>query len=215
VTEQQPDVIRFYFSFRSPYSWLAWLRVDEALQGLGVTLKRFPVFPPPNFPNDPAAVPNKLAYVQKDTARIAEAYGLTATPPSKLDTDWVRPHAAYLYAEDQGKGREFGRALYEARFVRGLDVGENAVMAETARALSLDAGALLAAADDVAHQTRVVQGMIQAATEDAIFGVPLFVFRGETFWGNDRIEWLVRAIRKTRGLPVVDLRGNMNASLDR
>jgi len=43
----------------------------------------------------------------------------------------------------------------------------------------------------------------------------LFVFRGETFWGNDRIDWLVRAIRKTRGLPVVDLRGNMNAPLDR
>ena len=28
-----------------------------------------------------------------------------------------------------------------------------------------------------------------------MFGVPLFVYRGEPFWGNDRIEWLVRAIR--------------------
>jgi 2-hydroxychromene-2-carboxylate isomerase len=209
------DNVRFYFSFRSPYSWLAWLRVDHALQGLDVTLERLPVFPPPNFANDPAAVPNKLAYIRKDTARIAEAYGFTAAPEIKLDTDWVRPHAAYVYAQDQAKGLAFGRGLFEARFVHGLDVGEDAVMAEVARALALEADPLVAAAADPVYQTRVVQGMIQGAQEDSIFGVPYFVFRGETFWGNDRIEWLVRAIRKARGLPVVDLRDNMLAPLDR
>jgi 2-hydroxychromene-2-carboxylate isomerase len=209
------ETVRFYFSFRSPYSWLALLRAEQALAALPVALEYIPVFPPPNFANDPAAVPNKLKYIQQDTARIAAAYGFTTQPLATMDTDWVRPHAAYLYAADHGKGRAFAQALFEARFVRGLDVGDDAVMGEVARGLELDAAALLAAASDVAYQTRVVQGMIRGATEDSIFGVPLFVFRGEPFWGNDRIEWLVRSIRRAHGLPVVDLSSDWLRALDR
>ena len=209
------DAIRLYFSFRSPYSWLAFVRVEPALAGLPVTLEYLPVFPPPDFPNDPAAVPNKLAYIQQDVARQAASYGFSVKLPEKLDCDWIRPHAAFLYALDQGKGREFGRALFEARFMEGRDVGEDSVMAEVAAAQGLDAGALVAAAGDPVYQTRVVTGMIQGVKDDAIFGVPYFVYRGERFWGNDRIDWLVRAIRCAHGMPVVDLTRDFLQPLDR
>jgi 2-hydroxychromene-2-carboxylate isomerase len=209
------DQVRFYFSFRSPYSWLAFLRIEPALAALPVTLDYLPVFPPPNFANDPAAVPNKLKYILQDVARIAKAYGFVANPPQKLDCDWVRPHAAFIYAADQGKGREFGRGLYEARFLHGRDLGDDAVLADTDRALELEPAAVIDAAGDKAFQTRVVEGMIQGAQEDSIFGVPYFVYRGETFWGNDRIDWLMRAIRKAHGMPVVGLSNDWLLPLDR
>jgi 2-hydroxychromene-2-carboxylate isomerase len=209
------EPIRFYFSFRSPYSWLAFLRIDQAIEKLPVELQYLPVFPPPNFANDPTAVPNKLKYIQQDIARIAEAYGYATGDQPPLDCEWVRPHAAFVYAQDQGKAKAFSLGLYEARFGRGLDVGDDAVMKQVGRACGLDADALVAAAGDAAYQTRVVQGMIQGVQEDSIFGVPYFVYRGETFWGNDRIEWLVRAIRRAHGLPVVDLSRDMLAPLDR
>jgi 2-hydroxychromene-2-carboxylate isomerase len=209
------DVIRLYFSFRSPYSWLAFVRIGPAIERLPVTLEYLPVFPPPNYANDPSAVPNKLKYIQHDVARIAEAYGFRPKWPEKMDCDWVRPHAAFLYALDQGKAQAFGRGLFEARFVHGRDVGEDGVMTEVASAHGLDAGALVAAASDPAYQTRVVQGMIKGSQEDSIFGVPYFVYRGERFWGNDRIDWLVRAIRRGHGMPVVDLAPDFLQPLDR
>ena len=85
------EPVRFYFSFRSPYSWLAMLRIEQALAKLPVRLEYLPVFPPPDFPNDPAAVPNKLKYIQLDTARIAQEYGFPTQPLGALDTNWVRP----------------------------------------------------------------------------------------------------------------------------
>jgi 2-hydroxychromene-2-carboxylate isomerase len=209
------DTVRFYFSFRSPYSWLAMLRIEQALADLPVQLQYLPVFPPPNFANDPTAVPNKLKYIGQDVRRIAEAYGLRALPPTKLDCEWVRPHAAYLYAAEQGKGLPFALSLYAARFMHEQDVGEDAVMAAVAREHGLDAAALVRAAGDAAYQTRVVEGMIQGATENSIFGVPYFVYRGETFWGNDRIEWLARTIRRAHGMPVVDLSKDLLQPLDR
>lgn len=215
ATATATETIRFYFSFRSPYSWLALVRIDAALAGLPVKLDYLPVFPPPNFANDPTAVPNKRAYIALDVARTAEAYGLTFNMSDKLDCEWIRPHAAFLYALDQGKGPAFARALFDARFSRGKDLGEPEVLSEAAAALALDAGALLAAAGDPGYQTRVVQGMIQGTQEDAIFGVPYFVFRGERFWGNDRVDWLVRAVRRSLGLKVADLAADPPLPVDR
>jgi 2-hydroxychromene-2-carboxylate isomerase len=209
------ETVRFYFSFRSPYSWLAFHRLGPALAKLPVTIDRIPVFPPPDYPNDPTAVPNKAAYIAHDVARVAEAYGLPFRSPDKLDTEWVRPHAAFLFAKDQGRDDAFGKAMYAARWSRGEDVGDDAVMAAAAREAEIDADGAVAAANDEAKHKRVWEGMIQAAGEDNIFGVPYYVFRGERFWGNDRIDWLVRSVRKAHDMPVVDLREDFLEPLDR
>jgi 2-hydroxychromene-2-carboxylate isomerase len=34
------------------------------------------------------------------------------------------------------------------------------------------------------------------AEADGAFGFPFFVWSGKHFWGNDRLEWLVRAIEQ-------------------
>jgi 2-hydroxychromene-2-carboxylate isomerase len=196
---QAREPLRFYFSFRSPYSWLAYERAPDAFKGLPIELQYIPVFPPPNYQNDPAAVPNKLKYMGRDLARFAEAYGLKlAWPPKARDCEWQKPHAAYLYARDQSPelGYAFGRDVFRARFSEGQDLSDSSVYAAIAERIGLDPKATVAALDDVALQTRVVAGMIQGATEDSIFGVPLFVYRGEPFWGNDRIDWVVQAIQK-------------------
>ena len=199
------QVVRFYFSFRSPYSWLAMHRAQAAFEGSGLSLEYIPVFPPPNYPNDPAAVPAKLKYIQEDTARIANAYGLVALPVAALDCAWVRPHAAFLYALDRGQGASFAKAVFGARFSEAKDVGQDAVIAECATRAGLDAAETVAAQDATPLQERVVLGMIRGVQEDDLFGVPLFCFGGERFWGNDRIEWLLRRVAEQRGQRVPDL----------
>ena len=45
--------IRFYFSFRSPFAWLAAERLESELGELGVPIERLPVYPTAGvFPND-------------------------------------------------------------------------------------------------------------------------------------------------------------------
>lgn len=47
--------IRFYFSFRSPYAWLAAERLESELGGLGVPIERLPIFPKDSEPPCAAA----------------------------------------------------------------------------------------------------------------------------------------------------------------
>jgi len=199
------DEVKFYFSFRSPYAWLAYERMSRLGTGFPAALRRIPVFPPPDFPNDPAAVPAKLAYIRHDVERLAAAYGLPVHWPEGIDTDWMRPHAAYRYAADTSHGDAFALGVYRARFSSGRDIGSNDVLRAVAADCGLDPEATVRACDDPAAQQAVFTGMMEAM-QDGLFGVPFFVWRDQHFWGNDRIEWLLRTLAAAAGRPVSDLR---------
>jgi 2-hydroxychromene-2-carboxylate isomerase len=205
MADPAPSVLRFYFSFRSPYSWLAFARLQLAAAEAGLAIEYLPVFPPADFPNDPSKVPAKAAYIRADVARLARAYGLPFKMPAALDCDWIRPHAAFVCAHDRARGPEFARAAFAARFERGEALSENEVVARCAGEAGLDPAELVAAQDDKALQERVFLGMLRGVSEDGLFGVPLLVWGGERFWGNDRIEWLLRHVAESRGAAVPDL----------
>ena len=44
-----------------------------------------------------------------------------------------------------------------------------------------------------------LEASLNEAAEDHIFGVPIFVFKGEQFWGADRL-WLLEETLKEAGL---------------
>jgi 2-hydroxychromene-2-carboxylate isomerase len=188
------DAVRFYWSFRSPYAWFAVHRVEAMLRGLPVTLEWIPVFPPPDMPNNPTNVPAKIRYIWEDSQRFADAYGLSFKPPDPIDTDWARPHTAFLYAEAESRGPAFAKEAFAARFTRGEDLASDATLARVASEVGLEPERVIAAADDSGFRERLGQGFV-AAAGDAIFGVPTFIYGNQMFFGNDRIEWLVKAIR--------------------
>ena len=198
------DPIRFYFSFRSHYSWLALHRIERALAGLPVHLSTIPCFPPARTEDEDTEEGSEDRYIREDVERFAHAYGLTLRWPQPFDTDWIRPHAAFLWAQNQGRGRDFALRAYALRFSEGRDIGADAVLAELAAQCALEAAQLLQAADDPKLQERVWAGMAEGGRL-GLFGVPFFIFKDQQFWGNDRIEWLVRAIHQHLGRPVTDL----------
>lgn len=199
VTEQ--NSIRFYFSFRSPYAWLAAERLEEELGDLGVPVERIPIFPTPElFPNDPSALPNKVAYIVQDIPRLARERGLTVRFPPAGETDWALPHAAFLAAEAQGAGQRFMVEVFRKRFCEGLDVGEDAVVTDAARRSGLDADATLSAGRSEALRARAAAGWGAAVERDKIFGVPSFVFAGRLYWGQDRMRFLRSAVIRKAGL---------------
>jgi len=109
----------------------------------------------------------------------------------------------WIYAQDQSCGDPFGKAVFAARFSDGKDLSRADTFRECAAAAGLDPDATLAAGGDPAMHERVVRGM-RGGVEDGLFGVPFFAYRGERFWGHDRLPWLLRSIRRDHGLPQPD-----------
>ena len=194
------SAIRFYFSFRSPYAWLAAEQLDAQLGDLDVPIELLPIYPTAEiFPNDPAKMPDKIAYMVQDILRLTRERGLTVRFPPPADPDWSLSHAAFLHAHRAGVGRPLMLALFRKRWAEGLDLGEDAVLADAARAVGLDPDAIVAAAHAEPLRADASAGWQRAVERDRIFGVPSFVYAGKLYWGQDRMHFLRSAVvRKSR-----------------
>ena len=195
--------IRFYFSFRSPYAWLAAERLEPELGSLGVPIERIPTYPTPGlFPNDPATMPAKVAYLVQDIRRLVRERGLTVRFPSAADPDWSLSHAAFLGAQQQGAGHQFMLEAFRKRFCEGLDLGDDDVIADAGQRAGLDRGTILAAAHSDALRSAVSDSFRLGIERDGIFGVPSFVYAGKLYWGQDRMHFLRAAVARKSTKPL-------------
>lgn len=201
------ESVRFYFSFRSPYSWLAFHRIDGIVDECPVSFEYIPVIPSEAIQSGASVSPTKRAYVAEDIARFADVYGLTLRWPDPFDTEWLRPHAAYLFTEAQGHGRAFALSAYTVRFSADRDIGTDQGLEQIAHSCGLADEALIEAADGPGNQEGILNRM-RLGRDDGLFGVPFFVFRGHKYWGTDRIEWLLREVYRYAGRNVPDLRSD-------
>jgi 2-hydroxychromene-2-carboxylate isomerase len=96
--------------------------------------------------------------------------------------------------DDAPARRRFGLALMDAAWEHGLDLTDDAVLAEIARDCGLDGTALLARAGESDVKQRLLDAT-NAAVAAGIFGVPTYRIDGEIFWGTDRIDALLWKLR--------------------
>jgi len=190
------DAVRFYFAYNSPYSFLANTRIERMLAPLGATIEYKPVYQPRNAAAaDEYMKSPKFRYVFEDVVRFADAYGLRLRPGPFTDTR--RACLGFLHADGRGRGKAYHDRVYDARFLEEADIGQDATLARIAEQAGLDRAQFLAALDDPATAAALEKSN-RDAEADGAFGFPFFVWSGKHFWGNDRLEWLVRAMEQAR-----------------
>jgi 2-hydroxychromene-2-carboxylate isomerase len=84
-----------------------------------------------------------------------------------------------------------GRAIWREE----RDVADEATLADIAEKLGMDAGKL---ADRAASEEIIARykSFTAEAIQRKVFGAPTYVYRDELFWGQDRLDFLDRALAK-------------------
>ncbi|MCH7937405.1 MAG: DsbA family protein [Proteobacteria bacterium] len=203
-----------FWSFRSPYCYLALDRILCLHRDRGVDVVVRPVYPMavrrPDFFNK--TNPLYRPYHTLDSRRVAESLGVPfrrpLPDPIRMDreTGEIAPKQPTIHrltrlgmaAAMEGRGLEFldqvSRIIWDGT-VDGWDKGTH--LADAMTRAGLDAGKLEAA---VAAERRKFDAAIeenQTAHQAAgHWGVPLMVFEGEPFYGQDRIDLLVWRMRQ-------------------
>ena len=185
-------IVDFYFTYLSPYAYLANSRIKKALKPLDVTLHYQPVA---HTGSSDGPVFNETRYehiVEEDVPRFAKQYGLDYIPKPPL-TESYTASMGFLFAEEKGVGEEFNILVFSARWGDGKDISQTDVLAEIAERTGLDRDEFLAAIKDPQYKERLLE-VRQQAVEAGVFGAPTFIYQGKRFWGNDRIESLIHEI---------------------
>ena len=196
-----------YWSFRSPYSYLATRRYREMTERFRLTIRLRPVYPlavrEPDFFE--RQHPNWLRYTMIDAVRVAQFHDVPIARPEPdpivqdLATRRIaaeQPHIHRLTrlgqaAARQGRGLEYADEV--SRLIWGGTPGwnEGDHLAGAAKRAGLDAEALEAeAAADVAALDAEIAGNLAALERAGHWGVPTLVFGGEPFFGQDRFDQL-------------------------
>lgn len=193
-----------FFSFRSPYSYLAVGRYRQITEEYAVDIALRPVYPlairePDFFERNH---PNWLRYTMLDMFRVAQFEGIPFGPPrpdpivQDVATRRIAEEQPYICritrlgqaAARRGKGLAFaaeaGRLIWGG--AEGWHEGEHLAGAAQRAGLDLDGLDEEARGDAVGLDAEIAAN--QKALEDAgHWGVPTLVFDGEPFFGQDRI----------------------------
>ena len=194
-----------YWSFRSPYSWLAIGRYRAMTEAWDLEIDLKPVYPlairQPDFFE--RSHPNWLGYTVRDAIRLSQFHGIPFHPPRpdpivqdmatrRIAAD--QPYIRRLVRLGQAAARR-GKSLAFCAEVAALIWGgtenwhEASHLAEAATRAGLDLAELDAEADADAEALDAEVAANQASLEAAgHWGVPTLVFEGEPFFGQDRID---------------------------
>ena len=94
-------------------------------------------------------------------------------------------------------------SFMQACWVEERDVADPAVLTEILDRHGLDGRALVAQADEPRTRERA-EAETEAAKKAQVFGAPSWIYRGELFWGQDRLDMLEELIAGVREPFAVD-----------
>jgi len=180
--------LEFFYSFRSPYSYIALKRLFNIADAFGVQLEIRPILP---MVMRGVPVPHKkLLYIAKDACREARRTGIpfgNVSDPVGLGAE--RCIAVFYYARSQGKDRQFVMSAGSGIWAEGIDVATDEGLRVVTERCGLFWPDVVAALADESWRKTVTENR-DNLTEIGLWGVPNIVVDNTAFWGQDR-DWLI------------------------
>ncbi len=196
-------VVDYYFSPVSPWTYLGHLRLEQILmrykaqvnvKPVDLTGKIFPISG--GLPLKQRA-PQRQAYRLMELRRWREYLDLPLNLEPKF---FPAPHdqaVLLIVAADLVGGADLAMQLaygvMRACWAEERNVADAETLAAIARERGIDVAALSAKRDEAQAK---YEAYTKEAIERGVFGAPTYVYNGELFWGQDRLDFLNRALGK-------------------
>jgi 2-hydroxychromene-2-carboxylate isomerase len=184
----EPTEIKMYSDYKSPFAYLAFDPAFALEQRYNVRIRWIPFQLRIKGKGERSIYSEyKARYSYLDARRWAQPRGLVIRGPLKVyDT---RPALiGGLFADREGRLLDYSRKAYERFFRREFEADQPDAVAALIESLGLSPAAYR---DYLAGEgARAYDRAQEEAAADNIFGVPIFIFKKEPFWGHDRIPVL-------------------------
>lgn len=197
-------VVDYYMTPVSPWTYLGHdrFRAVCARNGAQIHLrvmdlgKVFPVTGGVALKDRP---PQRRAYRLMELRRWRDFLGMPLNIEPKFFPVPAEAAATTLLAVLERNGTEaaldVAGDLLRAVWAEERNIGDAATLAEVLTGRGLDAASLLAHARSAEVAARYIQHS-QEAIARGVFGSPTYVYQDELFWGQDRLDFLERALAR-------------------
>jgi 2-hydroxychromene-2-carboxylate isomerase len=191
------EEIKFYYDYKSPFTYLAFAPALELETTHNVRLRFIPheLDVRSAYGGELEQRPErewfKVRYLYADARRFANDRGLIIRGPQKIFDSRLALMSG-LYADRHGRFREYSQMVFERFFKRELDLEDPQALAAVLTEAGLDPDDFRGFAS---HEGETALRLAREdGDHDGVFGVPTIIVAGEMFWGNDRIKWIIKKL---------------------
>ena len=191
--------LEFFFDFGSPNAYFAYVRLPELLERTGARLVWRPillggVFKATNNVS-PALIEcaPKREYLWRDMQRFVDRYDIDFQPNDAFPINTLplmRGAMAYLGTPNF---EPYVSAVFRALWADNRNLGDSHELKLTLTEAGLDVANFQAQVEDDTIK-QALNDATAAAVSLGIFGAPSFIVNGELFFGQDRLDFVERAL---------------------
>jgi len=195
---QMKPTVDFFFSFLSPYSYMAASQLGSL--GAAVNLRPFDLMDlmtsVGNAPTTITCKPKGL-YARTDLGRWAQHYGIPLMPSDIVANDVTACSFAVLAAPDSELALNITQALFRKIWGESVTLKDSESILRVLGEEGLATPELISRfgaeehADELQHNT-------DEAIERGVFGAPTFFVGDQMFFGNDRLDFLRATLGEQR-----------------
>lgn len=180
--------VKMYSDYKSPFAYLAFDPAFALQERYRVRIRWIPFQLRIKGRGERSVYSEyKAKYSYLDARRWAKPRGLVICGPLKV-YDSTPALIGGLFADASGRLLEYSRGVFELFFRRELEIDQAEAIAGVIAALGLSADEYCGYL--AGEGRRALEQAEHEAAADHVFGVPMFVFDGEPFWGHDRMALL-------------------------
>ena len=192
----------YYFAPQSPWAYLGHQRLADIVQRTGATVRVMPidlggkVFPISGGLPLGQRAPQRQAYRLVELQRYSQHLKLPLNLKPQYFPVGGDAAARLIIAADMDQGAtaamSMAGAILAACWAQERNMADDKVLAELLSEQGLPVS-LLEQSHSQTVQARY-EACTQAAIDAGVFGAPSYVIDGELFWGQDRLDFVERAL---------------------
>ncbi|HZZ08519.1 MAG TPA: DsbA family protein [Candidatus Binataceae bacterium] len=180
--------LKMYSDYKSPFAYLAFDPAFAFQERFAVRVRWIPFQLRIKDRGQRSVYSDyKARYSYLDARRWAKPRGILIRAPQKV-YDTTPALVGGLFAESRGLLLEYSRKAYELFFRREFEADQPDEVAALVASLGLSAGEYREYLGG--EGARAYARAQEEAAADNVFGVPMFFFEREPFWGHDRVAVL-------------------------
>lgn len=192
--------IDYYLSLISPFTYLGHARLLKLAAKHGATVVHKPMKLPEVFAETggvplPKRSPQRRAYRLAELARWREHLGVPLVlEPKHFPADESLAARVVIAAQEAGQScGELALGFLRAVWAEERDIADRDTVRTVIAAAGLDPEPLLVAAEGP-RAAETWDRNTREAIERGVFGAPTYALGTELFWGQDRLDFLDRAL---------------------
>ena len=183
--------ITFYFDVVSPYAWLAFERLPDALEGLSYSVAYRPVLLGALLQQQgnpgPAGIPPKRDWTYRHVTWLGQHLGVPLEMPAQHPFNALPLLRQALACSADGNVNRFVAGTLLRHVWQG---GHDALAPARLAALASVLAPQLKQGQDSSAPKALLRANTDAAAARGVFGVPTFEAGGKLFWGLDSLPML-------------------------